>query len=64
MNKIPNRDITGRCDEGECRNLVREGEEKRQKEISTEKYSGSTTPSMKHHAHTRNENPGFLGGHV
>lgn len=64
MNRIPNRDITGRCDEGECRDLVREGEEKRQEAIRHEKYSGSSSPDMSRWAHNRNANPGFLGGHV
>lgn len=63
MKHIPNRDITGHCDEGECRDLVKEGEEKRQKDISSVKYSGSSTRSMKP-AYKRNENPGFYGGHV
>jgi hypothetical protein len=28
--KIPNRDVKGKCDEGECRDRVEEGREERQ----------------------------------
>ena len=28
--KMPNRDLTGKCDEGECRDRVKEGEKQRQ----------------------------------
>ncbi len=63
MHKIPRRDITGHCDEGECKNLVRKSEEKHQKMMSTEKYTGTGTRSMSA-AKTRNEQPGFYGGHV
>lgn len=63
MAHIPSRDITGHC-EGECRNLVHEGEVKRQSEINSVEYSiGSSSPSVSH-ANSRNEAPGFLGGHV
>lgn len=62
MKHIPSRDITGHC-EGECRDLVREGEVKRQKEISTQEYSGGSSPSVSW-AQNRNEQPGFFGGHV
>ncbi|MBF0469385.1 MAG: hypothetical protein HQK61_10960 [Desulfamplus sp.] len=62
MNNILSRDITGKC-EGECRNLVREGEEKRQKEIDVHSYSGGSSPSVRA-ANSRSEQPGFLGGHV
>lgn len=62
MKHIPSRDISGKC-EGECRNLVREGEVKRQKEISSHAYSGGSSPSVSW-ANKRNEQPGFFGGHV
>ncbi|MFH2092100.1 MAG: hypothetical protein ABIJ31_07025 [Pseudomonadota bacterium] len=62
MKKIPSRDITGQC-EGECRNIVREGQEKRQQKISNVKYSGGSTCSVPS-ANSRNEAPGFYGGHV
>lgn len=32
MNAMPSRDVTGKC-EGECRDLVREGEAERQSSI-------------------------------
>ncbi|MCF6247914.1 MAG: hypothetical protein L3J69_11190 [Desulfobacula sp.] len=62
MKHIPSRDITGFC-EGECKNLVREGKEKRQKEISSRSYSASSCPSVPW-ANNRTEQPGFYGGHV
>jgi hypothetical protein len=62
MKHIPSRDITGHC-EGDCRNLVREGEENRQRKINGHAYSGGSSPSVPW-ANSRNEQPGFLGGHV
>jgi hypothetical protein len=63
MEKIPSRDITGHC-EGECRDLVREGEEKRQSELSAEPYSNSGPSLSVPWAKSRNESPGIFGGHV
>lgn len=63
MTDILRRDITGEC-EGECRDLVREGEEERQNEINT---SGVETPDEfpdAHWARSRTEQPGVWGGHV
>ena len=63
MTHIPSRDITGQC-QGECRNLVFEGEARRQAEINAVAYSmDSPSPSIPQ-ASSRNEPPGFLGGHV
>lgn len=62
MKHIPSRDITGIC-KGECRNLVREGEEKRQKEINVHSYSGGSSPRVSW-ASSRSEQPGVYGGHV
>lgn len=63
MTEFPSRDITGKC-EGECKNIVFEADEKRQKEIdaSSVEYSGSS-PSVPW-GKDRDEAPGFLGGHV
>ena len=64
MADIPNRDITGNCDEGECRDRVREGEEERQDDISaSEVESPESYPDAKW-AKSRNEQPGVFGGHV
>ena len=64
MTNIPNRDITGRCDEGECRDRVREGEEERQHDISaSEVETPGSYPDAKW-AKSRNEQPGVFGGHV
>jgi hypothetical protein len=63
MTDMLKRDITGEC-EGECRDLVREGEEERQDEIIA---SGLETPESypdAHWARSRNEPPGVFGGHV
>lgn len=62
MKHMPSRDITGKC-EGECRNTVREAEVKRQREIGAVEYSHGSSPSVSW-ARSRNEQPGFLGGHV
>jgi len=62
MKYMPTRDITGHC-EGDCKNLVREGEEKRQLEINTEEYSAGPTKNVPWASH-RTEQPGFYGGHV
>ena len=64
MTDMPNRDITGKCDEGECRDRVREGEEERQAEM---KNSGVESPDSFPNApgaNSRNEQPGVYGGHV
>lgn len=62
MKYIPSRDISGKC-EGECKNLVREGEEKRQKELKAYEYTGGSSPSIPW-ANFRTEQPGVFGGHV
>lgn len=65
MSKIPARDITGKCDEGECRDRVFEGEVERQHEINThsQKYSSprEESPSW---TTRRNDPPGAMGGRV
>jgi hypothetical protein len=64
MANIPNRDLTGKCDEGECRDRVREGEDERQHDINA---SGIETPEEypdAKWARSRNEQPGVYGGHV
>ncbi len=63
MTEFPLRDITGKC-EGECKNIVLEADEKRQKEIdaSSVEYDGPS-PGVPW-AKNRNETPGFFGGHV
>ena len=62
MKHIPSRDINGHCT-GECRDLVYESEVKRQREITSHEYTGESSPSLPW-ASSRNEAPGFLGGHV
>jgi hypothetical protein len=64
MNKIPSRDITGKC-KGECRDRVFEGEKERQQSINKAGMSYSTpagdSPSW---TSNRNDPPGVLGGRV
>lgn len=61
---IFDRDRTGKCTEGECRDRVRELEEELQSEMrgydveEPEDYPATDWASF------RNEPPGFLGGHV
>jgi hypothetical protein len=64
MTDIPNRDITGRCDEGECRDRVREGEEERQHDISASEVETPESYPDANWAKSRNEQPGVFGGHV
>lgn len=63
MADIPTRDTTGEC-EGECKDRVLEGEKERQEKIA--KSGVKTTESFPDApgAHSRNEPPGYLGGHV
>lgn len=57
------RDITGEC-EGECRDLVREGEEERQDEILASDVEAPESYPDAPWARSRNEQPGVFGGHV
>lgn len=63
MAEIPNRDITGNCDEGECRDRVREGEEERQSTIAAETYS-EPSPNSPEWTRKRSEQPATHGGRV
>lgn len=63
MSNILQRDINGHC-EGECRNTIHEGEQRRQRELESMNLSTpDSTPSI-NHARSRNEAPGWLGGHM
>ncbi|MCJ7539744.1 MAG: hypothetical protein MUO88_08795 [Desulfobacterales bacterium] len=63
MTDMLKRDITGEC-EGECRDLAREGEEKRQDEINASGLESPESYPNAHWARSRNEPPGVFGGHV
>jgi hypothetical protein len=63
MQDILRRDITGEC-VGECKNTVREAEEKRQREIDAQDIESADAFPKVEHAFSRNAPPGFLGGHV
>jgi len=64
MTDMPNRDITGKCDEGECRDRIREGEDERQHEIRASNVETPDEYPDAKWARSRNEPPGALGGHV
>jgi hypothetical protein len=64
MTDMPKRDITGECDEGECRDRVREGEEERQAEMKNSSVHAPESYPKAPGAGSRNEPPGVYGGHV
>ena len=63
MTDMPERDITGHC-EGECRDRVFEGEKERQHEIEGSGVKSADSFPNAPGAKSRNEQPGWLGGHV
>jgi hypothetical protein len=63
MSDMPKRDITGNC-EGDCKDRVREGKEDRQKEIAKSKFKSADSFPNAPGASSRNDPPGWLGGHV
>lgn len=63
MKDMPKRDITGHC-EGECRDRVREGEDERQKDIAASGFKSPDFFPNAPGAKSRNDQPGWLGGHV
>jgi hypothetical protein len=64
MTDMPNRDTIGRCDEGECRDRVREGEDERQHDIGASDVESPEEYPHAKWARSRNEQPGVWGGHV
>lgn len=62
--KMPKRDITGECDEGECRDRVKEGEMERQKELEGENVKAPEDYPKAPGAEKRDNPPGEMGGHV
>ncbi len=63
MKNMPKRDITGEC-VGECRDTVREAEEKRQMEIDSITVESTRSFPSARSAFSRDEAPGYLGGHI
>ena len=63
MKDMPKRDITGDC-EGDCKDRVLEGEKERQKKIAKSGIKTADSYPNAPGAKSRNEPPGFLGGHV
>ncbi len=57
------RDITGEC-VGECKNTVREARQSRQLKIDASGVESFDCYPRSIKAFSRNEPPGFLGGHV
>ena len=64
MTDMPHRDTMGRCDEGECRDRVREGEDERQHDINASDVETPEEYPRVKSAESRNEQPGVYGGHV
>ena len=62
MKKMPTRDTTGKCI-GECRDRVKEGEEERQRSISSQPYD-TPSPNSPSWTRSRKDQPGVLGGRV
>ena len=60
---ILDRDRTGKCI-GECRDLTLEGMQNRQTEINADPFKAPDSFPAVPHARSRNEQPGWLGGHV
>ena len=63
MSDMPQRDISGHC-EGECKDRVREGEEDRQQQIAESGVESVESFPNAPGAKSRNDQPGWLGGHV
>jgi hypothetical protein len=57
------RDVTGAC-RGECRDIIREGEEERQRQINAEGIEQPETFPRAKWANERDTQPGVYGGHV
>ncbi len=64
MSKIPSRDITGHCDEGECRDRVSEAAHERQENHIKGKHYSSPNPNRPEHTKDRDEQPAVWGGRV
>jgi hypothetical protein len=63
MKNLLKRDITGEC-VGECKNTVRDAEQRRQAEINDSGVASPDAYPQAAGASSRNEPPGFWGGHV
>ena len=63
MSDMPKRDISGHC-EGECKDRVSEGEEDRQQQIAKSGVESVESFPNAPGAKSRNDQPGWLGGHV
>lgn len=63
MKRMPSRDITGKC-VGECKDIVGKADQRRQKEINAMKVESPDSYPTVSKSFSRNEAPGFLGGHV
>jgi hypothetical protein len=64
MEDILKRDTTGKCTIGECRDRSLEGQRDRQARIDASGFQSEEEYPSPAGACSRNEPPGFLGGHV
>lgn len=62
--EMPKRDLTGKCDEGDCRDRVEEGKKERQSELENKDVESPETYPKAPGAGKRNNPPGDMGGHV
>ena len=64
MKKVLDRDRTGKCEEGECKDRVRGSEEEQQKKIKTSDVESPEDYPNAPGAKKRKAPPGVWGGHV
>ena len=62
MSKVLERDVSGKCDD--CEDLVKKGEEERQKKLEKSKVKSPDEYPQAPGAKSRNEPPGSMGGKV
>lgn len=62
MSEIPERDISGKCDD--CEDLVKKGEKERQKKVEESGVESPEEYPEAPGAKSRNAPPGSMGGHI
>jgi len=62
--KMPERDISGKCNEGDCRDRVKKGEKERQAAVEGADVKSPEDYPKPPGAEKRDNPPGDLGGHV
>jgi len=62
LSEIPERDISGKCDD--CEDLVKKGEKERQKKVEESGVESPEEYPEAPGAKSRNAPPGSMGGHI